>query len=173
MRRHVLSECEEERSHYGELPYDLSFRSENSLSSRSAATHFAFRFHHEKFSLHVGMNIAPKGHLHRFADAGRRIGLRLLREMQRHRLPRLKMIRRVAFALLAAYFDSVTFLFRDTFFEHGGTDAMGHRSLILDDDPGQRSGRRMSFDIIAAAGNGALAFHSVIGLDGRRYTRAD
>src|SRR4029079_6509341 len=173
MRRHVLSECEEERSHYGELPYDLSFKSENGLRSRSAAAHFAFRFHHEKFSLHVGMNISPKGHLHRFADAGRRIRLRLLREMQRHRLPRLKMIRPVAFALLAADFDSVTFLFRDPFFEQWRTDAMGHRSLILDDDPGQRSGRRMSFDIVATVGNGDLDFHFVIGLDGRRYTRAD
>src|SRR6188768_4499849 len=102
-------------------------RQNNGLSSRSAAAHFAFRFHHEKFSLHVGMNIAPKGHLHRFADAGRRIRLRLLREMQRHRLPRLKMIRPVAFALLAADFYSVTFLFRDAFLEHGGADAMGHR----------------------------------------------
>src|SRR6478752_671040 len=114
-------------------------KSGDGFSGRSAAAHFAFRFHHEKFSLHVGMNIAPKGHLHRFADAGRRIRLRLLREMQRHRLPRLKMIRPVAFALLAADFDSVTFLFRDAFLEHGGTDAMGHRSLVLDDDPGQRT----------------------------------
>src|SRR5690349_22859456 len=105
------------------------------------------------------MNIAPEGDLHRFADARRWIRLRLLREMQRHRLPRLKMIGPVAFALLAADFYSVTFLFRDAFFEHGGTDAMSHRSLILDDDPGQRSGRRMSFHVVSAVRDSDLDFH--------------
>src|SRR6478672_7660163 len=118
----------EERSHCPWALYDLSRKAGYGLSGRSAAAHFAFRLHHEKFSLHVGMNIAPERHLHRFADAGRRIRLCLLREMQRHRLPRLKMIGPVAFALLGADFYSVTFLFRDAFFEHGGTDAMSHRS---------------------------------------------
>jgi hypothetical protein len=83
------------------------------------------------------MNIAPEGHLRRFADTRHRIRLRLLCEMQRHRLPRLKMIRPVPLALFATDFHPVAFLFRDALFEHGRSNTMGHRAFILDDDPGQ------------------------------------
>src|SRR5512134_1882772 len=116
-------------------PHDPPFT--HAPCSPSAAADFAFRFNHEELSLHVFMNIAPEGHLRRFADTRHRIRLRLLCEMQRHRLPRLKMIRPVPLALFATDFHPVSFLFRDALFEHGRSNTMGHRAFILDDDPGQ------------------------------------